>query len=775
MTPRGGRLLGNNAGRRRKLCLVTELPAGPEVSGNSTATAGERKALAGVVERVVFHNRENGFVVLSVRLRGGYQPATVVGRLPVVSPGDTIRASGTWRRDVKHGIQFRADLLAVSPPDSLDGIRRYLGSGKVKGVGPKMAKRLVKAFGKDVFEVIENEPERLKEVPGIGPKRAESLGAGFKDQKAVREIMVFLQEHGLGSARAAQIYRAYGADAPTLLADDPYRLAREIRGIGFRIADGIGASLGIDGEGLPRARAGLTYVLEQARAAGHCGLPREVLFEEAHAKLGKGRRPGEVLKIRQEILVQALDEEMGAGRLAAARLGGGEAIFLPMLLEAERAIARRLAELCRGDPPPWSDIDATVALPWVEKQLEVTLAPSQRAAVEACLRSRVTVITGGPGVGKTTLVDALLRILNARNVRCELCAPTGRAAKRLGESTGHAAKTIHRLLQIDPKNGAFKRNRQRPLESGLLIVDESSMVDVELMAALLQALPAEGSLLLIGDADQLPSVGPGQVLRDLIDSGAIPVARLVEIFRQASDSRIVRNAHRVNEGYLPELESTSDDLSDFYFVRAEDAEDVQNKIARIVKGRIPARFGLDSVDDVQVLTPMNRGPLGARTLNGILQDVLNPSPESGGVEVERFGWNYRLDDKVMQTANDYDKDVFNGDLGRVRSIDPGEQKMTIKFEGRPSIEYPFSDLDRLMLAYAVTVHKSQGSEYPVVVVPITNHHYVMLRRNLLYTAITRGRKLVVIVGQKWALQKAVEEASDLRRYSTLREQLASLA
>ena len=733
-----------------------------------------RKALSGVVERVVFHNRENGFAVLSVRVQGGYQPLTVVGHLPVVASGDTIQGAGRFRRDAKHGLQFQTDRLAVSPPDSLDGIRRYLGSGKVKGVGPKMAKRLVKAFGKDVFEVIENEPERLAEVPGIGPKRAESLREGFKDQKAVREIMVFLQSHGLGSARAAQIYRVYGADAPALLADDPYRLAREIRGIGFRIADGIGASLGIDGEGLPRARAGLTYVLEQARAAGHCGLPREVLFEDAREKLEKGRRPGEVLKIRQEILVRALEDEARAARLAAASLGGGEAIFLPVLLEAERAIARRLAELCRADPPPWSDIDAAAALRWVEKRLKVTLAPSQRAAVEACLRSRVTVITGGPGVGKTTLVNAVLQILDTRNVRCDLCAPTGRAAKRLGESTGHTARTIHRLLKIDPKSGAFQRNRQRPLECGLLIVDESSMVDVELMAALLQALPAEGSLLLIGDADQLPSVGPGQVLRDLIDSGAIPVARLVEIFRQADDSRIVRNAHRVNRGYLPDLESRPDELSDFYFVPAEDAEDAQRKIATVVAGRIPARFGLDPVRDVQVLSPMNRGPLGSRELAAILQDVLNPAPEAAAVEVERFGWKYRPGDKVMQTENDYDKDVFNGDLGRILSIDPGEQQMTIEFDGRP-ILYPFTDLDRVMLAYAVTIHKSQGSEYPAVVVPISTHHYVMLRRNLLYTAITRGRQLVVIVGQKWALRKAVEEASDLRRYSTLREQLARLA
>ena len=729
-----------------------------------TRPAEDREALSGVVERVVFHNEENGFAVLRVRVRGSFQPATVVGRLPLVSQGETIRASGAWKNDPNHGVQFRADRLAVSPPDSLDGIRRYLGSGRVHGVGPKMAKRLVKAFGEDVFEVIENEPERLKEVPGIGPKRAKRLSEGFKDQKAVREIMVFLQTHGLGSSRAARIYRTYGADAATLLTEDPYRLARDIRGIGFRIADSIGASLGKDREGLPRARAGLGYTLEQARGAGHCGLPRDELLEQAQ----------ELLKIPQEILVTALGDELEAGRLAATRLGGEEAIFLPHLLSAERAIARRLGELLRAEPPPWADIDAAKALAWVERRLEVTLAPTQRTAVEICLRSRVTVITGGPGVGKTTLVNAVLRILRARDVHCALCAPTGRAAKRLSESTGHTAKTIHRLLEIDPSNGKFRRSRYRPIDCGLLIVDEASMVDVELMASLLQALPAEGSLLLIGDADQLPSVGPGQVLRDLIDSGAVPVARLREIFRQADNSRIVRNAHRVNRGYLPELEPVRDELSDFYFVPAEDAEDGQRKVVEIVAGRIGRRFGLDPVRDVQVLSPMNRGPLGVRTLNVTLQAVLNPAPESGAVEVERFGWKYRAGDKVMQTENDYDKDVFNGDLGRIRSIDPGAEKMTIVFDGRP-VEYRFSDLDRLMLAYAVTVHKSQGSEYPAVVVPISTHHYVMLRRNLLYTAITRGRRLVVIVGQKWALQKAVEEASDLRRYSTLREQLAELA
>ena len=729
-----------------------------------TRPAEDREALSGVVERVVFHNPENGFAVLRVRVRGSFQPATVVGRLPLVSQGETIRASGAWKNDPNHGVQFRADRLAVSPPDSLDGIRRYLGSGRVHGVGPKMAKRLVKAFGEDVFEVIEKEPERLKEVPGIGPKRAKRLSEGFKDQKAVREIMVFLQTHGLGSSRAARIYRTYGADAATLLTEDPYRLARDIRGIGFRIADSIGASLGKDREGLPRARAGLGYTLEQARGAGHCGLPRGELLEQAQ----------ELLKIPEEILVTALSDELQAARLVATGLNGEEAVFLPPLLSAERAITRRLGELLQAEPPPWADIDAGKALAWVEKRLDVTLAPTQRAAVETSLRSRVAVITGGPGVGKTTLVNALLQILKARNVTCALCAPTGRAAKRLAESTGHSAKTIHRLLEIDPSSGAFRRGRQRPLDCGLLVVDESSMVDVELMAALLQGLPAEGSLLLIGDADQLPSVGPGQVLRDLIDSGAIPVARLREIFRQADNSRIVRNAHRVNQGYLPELETARDELSDFYFVPAEDAEDGQRKVVEIVAGRIGRRFGLDPVRDVQVLSPMNRGPLGVRTLNVTLQAVLNPAPESGAVEVERFGWTYRAGDKVMQTENDYDKDVFNGDLGRIRSIDPGAEKMMIVFDGRP-VEYRFSDLDRLMLAYAVTVHKSQGSEYPAVVVPISTHHYVMLRRNLLYTAITRGRQLVVIVGQKWALQKAVEEASDLRRYSTLREQLAALA
>ncbi len=729
-----------------------------------TTPAGDREALTGVVERVVFHNPDNGFAVLRIRVRGSFQLTTVVGRLPLVSQGETIQASGSWKNDPNHGVQFQAERLAVSPPDSLDGIRRYLGSGKVHGVGPKMAKRLVKAFGEDVFDVIENEPERLVDVPGIGPKRAKSLSEGFRDQKAVRDIMVFLQTHGLGSARAARIYRTYGADAATLLTEDPYRLARDIRGIGFRIADGIGASLGKDREGLPRARAGLGYTLEQARGAGHCGLPRNELLEQAQ----------ELLKIPEEILTTALSDELNAGRLAVTRLNGEEAVFLPPLLSAERAIARRLGELIRADPPSWAGIDAAKALAWVEQRLDVTLAPTQRAAVETSLRSRVAVITGGPGVGKTTLVNALLRILKARNVRCALCAPTGRAAKRLGESTGETAKTIHRLLEIDPSSGAFRRGRLRPLDCGLLVVDESSMVDVELMAALLQALPAEGSLLLIGDADQLPSVGPGQVLRDLIDSGAISVARLREIFRQADNSRIVRNAHRVNQGYLPELETARGELSDFYFVPAEDAEDGQRKVVEIVAGRIGRRFGLDPIRDVQVLSPMNRGPLGVRTLNVTLQAVLNPAPESGAVEVERFGWKYRAGDKVMQAENDYDKDVFNGDLGRIVSIDPGAEQMTIAFDGRP-VEYRFSDLDRLMLAYAVTVHKSQGSEYPAVVVPVTTHHYVMLRRNLLYTAITRGRKLVVIVGQKWALEKAVEEASDLRRYSTLREQLAALA
>jgi exodeoxyribonuclease V alpha subunit len=721
----------------------------------------DRESVGGVVERVTFHSADTGFCVLRVRVRGKREPVTVVGHAASVSEGETIQASGRYENTAQHGLQFRAERLQVTQPSTVEGIEKYLGSGLIRGVGRELAKRLVRAFGERVFEVVEQHPERLRTVDGIGPVRAQRILEGFREQQAVREIMLFLQSHGVGTARAVRIYKTYGADAVPLIAENPYRLARDIRGIGFKTADEIARRLGIARDAPIRARAGLSYTLLEAVGDGHCALPEEELLEHAER----------LLEIARPVLDDALGHELEQGNLIADQLEGRRAVFLTALWSAERQIAACVRRIAAG-APPWGPIDVAAALRWVEQRLSVELSTSQRAAIEVVLGSRAAVITGGPGVGKTTLVNALLRIVRAKGVRVALAAPTGRAARRLAESTGLEAKTIHRLLEVDPRRGGFRRGPDLPLECDLLVVDEASMVDVPLLSALVQALPPRAALLLVGDVDQLPSVGPGQVLRDVIDSGRVPTARLTEIFRQAAESRIVTSAHRINQGYLPELEppGANAEASDFYFVDADDPDDALRKLLEIVARRLPRRFGLDPLRDVQVLSPMNRGSLGARALNLELQRLINP-PSSERAEVQRFGWIFRAGDRVMQTENDYDKDVFNGDLGVVAGIDPATQELQADFDGR-RVVYRFGELDQLALAYAISVHKSQGSEYPAVVVPLALQHYLMLQRHLLYTAVTRAKRVVVLVGQRRALQLAVKSRPMARRYSRLRELLA---
>ena len=721
----------------------------------STSPSRDREPLSGLVERVTFHSQESGFCVLRVKVRGHRDLVTVLGSAASIQPGEFIQASGRWDNHRDHGIQFKTTFLKVMPPSSIDGIEKYLGSGMIKGIGPHFARKLVSKFGEDVFDVIENEPDRLKELKGIGPKRIERITSGWADQKAIREIMVFLQAHGVGTMRAVRIYKTYGADAIPLISDNPYRLARDIRGIGFKSADQIAAKLGIEKTAMIRARAGISYTLTEAVSEGHCGLPEDELLPMA-AKL---------LEIPSDILGDALQQELREGTVVADAIGNQRCIFLSHLWNAEKAIAERLKALASGKAS-WPHIDTDKAIPWVERKLGVTLAASQREAVGKAISSKVMVITGGPGVGKTTLVNAILRILVVKDVRVALAAPTGRAAKRLSESTGLEAKTIHRLLEVDPRRGGFKRGVDHPLECDLLVVDETSMVDVPLMASLVTALPDRAALMLVGDVDQLPSVGPGQVLADIIQSGAVPVARLTEIFRQAAESQIVTNAHKVNSGHMPALEAPTSGQSDFYFVEAHDPDDAVSKIIEIVKNRLPRRFGFDPIRDVQVLCPMNRGGIGARALNVDLQAVLNPPTDD--IQVERFGFTYRVGDKVMQTDNDYDKDVFNGDVGYVCQIDMDAQTLAIEFDGR-SVEYQFGELDEVALAYAVSIHKSQGSEYPAIVIPMMKQHYMMLRRNLLYTGITRGKRMVVLVGQRQAVGMAVKGKVEERRWSKLEE------
>lgn len=713
------------------------------------------EALAGTIERVTFHSPETGFCVLKVQARGKRDLVPVIGHAPVIGAGEWITATGTWHTDRQHGLQFKADTLKVTPPTGVAGIEKYLASGHMRGIGPAMAKRIVAAFGEGTFEIIEAEPARLTEVGGIGPRRAARIVAGWAEQKAVREIMLFLHAHGVGTARAVRIFKTYGHDAIAVMTEDPYRLARDIRGIGFKTADAIAMRLGLTADAPQRLRAGVSFALQTATDGGHCALPVAELVTLATELLG----------VEAALIRSALLDVLELGEVVQDIVGDKACIFLAGLHAAERMIAERLRARVTGRPP-WPEIDLDRALPWVEGKTGRALSPSQVEAVRLVLGAKLSVVTGGPGVGKTSTLDTLLRILVAKGVRVLLAAPTGRAAKRMTEQTGLEAKTIHRLLEIDPKHGGFSRNEDNPLTCDLLVLDEASMLDVPLMNALTKAVPEHAALLLVGDVDQLPSVGPGQVLADIIASGAVPVARLTEVFRQAAESRIVMNAHRINAGKMPEAAPRGAD-SDFHMIAIDEPEPAVATLIEVVTNRIPARFGLHPVRDVQVLTPMQRGVLGARNLNHELQRVLNPDPK---ISVERFGWRFSPGDRVMESQNDYDREVFNGDLGTVARIDEEEGAVIVLFDGR-EVAYPYGELDTLVPAYATTIHKSQGSEYPAVVIPLAMQHWTMLARNLLYTGVTRGKRLVVLLGQRKAVGIAVRGGNTKPRWTKLREWL----
>jgi exodeoxyribonuclease V alpha subunit len=720
------------------------------------------KQIDGVVERVTYHNDVDGFSVLRFRQRGGDGAiVTVVGHLGLVSEGERLLAEGDWREDRQHGRQFVATLLKPLPMEGRVQIETFLASGAVKGVGASTARMMLQHFGDKVLEVLDEKPERLRELPGIGLKRAKLIGESWAAQRSTRELMIFLADSGIGVARAARIRKQFGADAIRIIKQNPYRLVREIRGIGFATADALALKLGLARDALERIRAGLSHALFEASTQGHCGLPADDLVDSC-AKL---------LAIGTERIAEAITLELEAKRLVRDTLGTRDAIFLPRLYNAEKDIGKTLQRLIKGRPP-WPEVDLEKALRWVERKTNVRLAPSQRAAVELMLRSKVCVITGGPGVGKTTIVNSIVRIVAAKDVKILLAAPTGRAARRLGESTGRDAKTIHRLLEVRSEDGGFARDAENPLECGLLIVDEASMIDVNLMQALVEALPPDAALLLVGDVDQLPAVGPGQVLADVIRSGAIPVVRLTEVFRQGAESRIVVSAHEINEGRMPELSRRE---GDFFFVNTSDAAAAAERIVDLVAARIPARFAFDPLREIQVLSPMRRSAAGVEALNIALQKRLNPrASDPAAPRIERLGTTFHAGDKVMQTVNNYDKDVFNGDIGVIASVDVETAKAIVDLDGR-QIEYEDDELDDLVLAYATTIHKSQGSEYPAVVIALTTQHAIMLQRNLVYTAVTRGKKLVVIVGQQSALRQAVTTTSTRRRWTKLREWLAAPA
>jgi exodeoxyribonuclease V alpha subunit len=722
--------------------------------------------IQGSVERITFTNEENGYSVIKVKVPGRKDTVSVVGNFVSVTPGEVLRMEGSWDFHARFGEQFKVDRYETAVPDSIRGIVQYLGSGLIRGIGPIMAKRIVSRFETSTLEVIENNPERLLEVDGIGEYRLDQIRKAWEDQKDIRELMIFLRSHGVSAAFATRIFKYYGKASLEVVKENPYRLAMDVSGIGFLTADQIAQRLGVPLDSPLRAEGGLTYVLHQATEEGHVCVPQARLLEECQ----------KLLEIPQTILEQALTRQIAEQRIIKEKLpsatgiafGDGEAVYLRGYYLAETQVAKRLKHLA-AFLPFQTKLNPEKTISWLRRKLPFKLAPLQEQAVKQALTEKVLIITGGPGTGKTTLIRAVLAMFRQMDARICLAAPTGRAAKRLSEATRYPAGTIHRLLEYSPHLGGFQRNEQRPLTADLVIVDEASMLDVLLMHHLLKAVPSHATLVLVGDVDQLPAVGPGNVLLDTITSQQFAVVRLTEIFRQAQQSQIVINAHLVRQGKFPRLRMDRESLQDFYVIEKEEPEEVLEIILKLCTDRIPARFGLDPIEDIQVLTPMNRGIIGAQRLNRELQQALNPSQTS----LERGGFAFCVDDKVMQIRNNYDKDVFNGDLGRIRKIDMENQEVGVEIDGR-TLSYDFSELDELVLAYAVTIHKAQGSEYPAVVFPLLTQHYMMLQRNLLYTAMTRARRLAVIVGSKKALAIAVRNNQIQERFTLLRERLMGL-
>ncbi|MDR3624474.1 MAG: ATP-dependent RecD-like DNA helicase [Chlamydiales bacterium] len=717
-------------------------------------TQNALESIVGYIERITFHSSENGFTVARLKEPKKSDLTTIVGSLPALQPGETVRLLGIWKFNSQHGMQFDVRECHMQAPADLHGIQKYLESGLIKGIGPVFATRIVNTFGLNTLDIIDKSPDALLTVQGIGDKKLERIKTCWGAQKSIREVMIFLQQYGVSPSFAQKIYKTYGDQALEKVKENPYRMAQDIHGIGFKSADTIAQKMGFDKTSDRRIQAGIEFVLQDLATEGHVCYPEESLILKAE----------EILEVPSQCILQEISALQTQTRIVRELFDNIPFVWLKMYYICEQGIGREIKRLLYAKSTLRS-IDEKKAIPWVQQTLQIELATEQAKAVALCLQDKFHIITGGPGTGKSTITKAILTILDKVTSRILLAAPTGRAAKRMSEITKKEAKTLHALLEWSFTKNGFKRSHEMPLECDLIIIDESSMIDTFLMYSLLKAIPDHARVIFLGDINQLPSVGAGNVLKDLIASKKIPVTTLNEIFRQAKGSKIITNAHLINEGKFPDIYTSAN--SDFFFMKREEPEEILNTIVELVTKRLTKRYRFDPFDDIQVLVPMKRGPIGTERLNIVLQEVLNPS----NTPLFASGRRFHLHDKVMQIRNNYNKNVYNGDVGRITGIDTSEQEVILSFDGR-KVVYEFSELDELVLAYAVSIHKYQGSESPCVIIPVHTTHFVLLNRNLIYTGVTRGKKLVVLVGTAKALHIAVNNDEVKSRYTGLIRLLA---
>lgn len=727
-------------------------PTLPTDTQNSNAAE-----LNGTLERIVFHNEENGYSVLRFKTSAG-DNYTVVGNMADPQVGSSLKLTGEWVENAKFGRQFKMLTYETSLPAGVAGIRHYLASGLIKGVGPKTAERIVDAFGEDTFAILDNEPERLSTVKGIGKRTAKGIQEAWSEHRGIRDLIMFLQPHGVSTAYAVRIYKFYGKHALSVVQENPYRLAMDINGIGFLTADTIAQKIGFGVDSPLRAEAGTLYMLTKTSDEGHVYFPLDGLVTKT----------SDTLNIRADLVEDAIDTLEREERVIVEELSNGQvAVYRSRYHAYESGISTYIKKIL-GSPKTVHIPNPDEIVEDVVEKLGISLAEEQLEAVHTAVRTKMMVLTGGPGTGKTTITKAIVQAYKKLKAKILLCAPTGRAAKRMFETIGVEAKTIHRLLEYSPREDGFQRNENNPLACSLIVIDESSMMDTMLMFHLLKAIPLGATVIFVGDVHQLPSVGPGNVLKDVISSGVVDVVELHEVFRQAQESDIITNAHKINAGEVPFLESSKERLSDFYFIRQDDPERCAAMIVDLVNNHIPRRFRFDPIDQIQVLTPMHKGSAGSGNLNNLLQQALNSQP----LCLKRGDREYRLDDKVMQLRNNYDKDVFNGDIGRICVVNTEDKKLTVRFDDEKNVIYDFNELDELVPAYAISIHKSQGSEYQAVVIPVLTQHYVLLQRNLVYTGVTRGKKLVILVGSPKALTMAIKNNKMQKRFTYLAQRLS---